>query len=102
MIGLKIVTLEGAIQSPCREIGPIEEMVIRYWALKPFDLLLSYHNDLDYTNESKYCYRIRGCFIIAKAVLFKAAGMFDPHTFMFGEEKIIAERLKKWEKGIFL
>lgn len=101
LIGPKIVTPEGAIQSPCREVRPFEEMVTRYWALKPFDRLLFYHNDLDYTNESKYCYRISGCFIIAKAEFFKAAGMFDPHTFMFGEEKIIAERLKKIGKKVY-
>lgn len=101
LVGPKIVTPQGAIQSPCGEMNAFTEMVTRYWALPPFDRLLSYHNDLDYTNESKYCYRISGCFIIAKADSFRQAGMFDSHTFMFGEEKIIAERLKKIGKKVY-
>ncbi|MDH7514816.1 MAG: hypothetical protein QHI48_02915 [Bacteroidota bacterium] len=38
-------------------------------------------------------YRLMGCFLLFRPQAFEAAGGFDPQTFLYAEESIIAERL---------
>jgi GT2 family glycosyltransferase len=43
----------------------------------------------------RICYWVSGCFMLVKAKEFVKAGMFDPYTFLYCEEKILAERFLK-------
>lgn len=38
------------------------------------------------------CYFVRGCFLVVRAAEFQSVGMFDPATFLYYEEPILAER----------
>lgn len=92
VIGPRIVTPDGAYQSPRKEVSAFKRLVAAPWiSLPPFNADV----DLDYTNESKYCYFLTGCFLIVKASCFRDAGGFDENTFLFGEECILSERMKK-------
>ena len=42
-----------------------------------------------------FYYRLSGSFLLMPIKVFNEIGMFDSNTFLFGEELIIAERLKK-------
>ena len=44
------------------------------------------------TNRVTPCYFVSGCFFVVRAAEFQAVGMFDPTTFLYCEEQIIAER----------
>lgn len=44
---------------------------------------------------ARTCYWVSGCFMILKAEEFVLAGKFDPFTFLYCEEKILAERFLK-------
>ena len=51
--------------------------------------------------EEGFHYRIMGSFMMMKSSDFKACGGFDPNTFLYSEEAIMAERLKKTGKGVW-
>ena len=58
---------------------------------------------LDYGNhaEEGLHYRLSGSFFLVRTADFIAAGMFDPHTFLYAEECILSERLSGIGKGCF-
>ncbi len=92
IVGPKIITPMGVAQSPRKETSAFYRLIIAPWiSLWPFKK----DPDLDYSNESKYCYFVMGCFMAVKASCFKEVGRFDENTFLYGEECILSERLKK-------
>lgn len=92
VIGPKIIGLKGEVQSPQKQLpwykGLIEAFWLKGW---PFYKVI----DDDYSNESKFCYRVMGSFMIIDSQKFFEVGMFDENTFMFGEEVILSERMKR-------
>lgn len=48
-----------------------------------------------------FYYRLSGSFLLMPIQVFKEIGMFDSNTFLFGEELIIAERLKQIDKECY-
>ena len=55
-------------------------------------------NNLTSIVKDDYCYWVSGCFMLMKADDFFKANKFDDYTFLYGEEKILAERLLKINK----
>lgn len=45
--------------------------------------------------QSGYCYWVSGCFFLVRQSDFSAVGGFDPKTFLYSEEVILAERMKR-------
>lgn len=43
----------------------------------------------------RYCYSVIGCFFMVSRRAFELCGGFDPATFLYGEEDILAERLRR-------
>ena len=52
--------------------------------------------------EEAYCYWVSGCFMLVKSKAFFEVNMFDDHTFLYGEESILAERLKTVNKFMYI
>ena len=98
-IGPRVIGKKGEEQSPhtyipfCRYIG--------WYLLKPLKGKVSLlkmkpdkNQKVDGVNGRK-CYWVSGCFMLVKAQNFIDAGMFDPYTFLYCEEKILSERFLK-------
>lgn len=92
VIGPKIVGLDGEPQSPNRKPTAFGNLVMTYLSMATHDKIFKW-NDVDYTGESKTCYRVMGSFMFIRASAMAEAGMFDENTFMFAEEMILSERL---------
>lgn len=45
--------------------------------------------------QSGYCYWVSGCFFLVRQSDFSIIGGFDPQTFLYSEEVILAERMKR-------
>lgn len=101
-IGPKVVSLDGSLQfphegfiSPYRQIG---------WHLFPFLRRKNMQRDnsaaLDEPEEC-FCYWVQGSFFVMATKLFLSIGMFDPHTFLYAEEPILAEKLMHVGKRMF-
>jgi GT2 family glycosyltransferase len=95
-IGPKVIGPDGEDQSPQTEIG-----FLRYFAWNAFPFLrgktilsIRLFNNIDTDIPGRFCYCVSGCFFVARADSFMKVGLFDENTFLFGEEKILAERMK--------
>ena len=98
LIGPKVVGTDGKYQSPEPYVPFWNRYVWMYWTT-PF---LSLHRKeklfkLDYSEnaEEGIHYKISGSFFLMKAQDFISCGMMDPNTFLYGEELILSERLKR-------
>lgn len=103
LIGPKVIYPDGIDQSPNNYI-PFFRKYIAAYLLRPFfrkKMENGYNSDVVYNAPAGYYYRLIGCFIIAKSIDFKAAGMFDEETFLYAEEKILSERLKVINKTCY-
>jgi len=45
--------------------------------------------------KTRYCYNLIGCFMLMDLDVMEEAGWFDENTFLYAEEVILAEKLKK-------
>ena len=92
-IGPRVVGLEGKDQSPRIYISIWKKYIVPYLLCWCFiGWLKNYWSNYGPINDN-YCYWVIGCFFVVKADAFIKAGMFDPNTFLFSEEPILAERL---------
>ena len=105
-IGPRIFCLDGSEQLPhdgyvsvYRQIG---------WHLLPF--LRKKHNpqtpdkkeeSLSPIRPSGFTYWVQGAFLVMRTSDFLQVGMFDPATFLYAEEPILAERLKSIGKQMY-
>lgn len=100
-IGPRIIGLDGVEQpphdgyvSPYRQIG---------WKLFPF--LRRKSRDISEAivakRESGFTYWVQGSFFVMRTKDFIQVGMFDPNTFLYSEEPILAERLKQVGKQMY-
>ena len=105
-IGPRIFCLDGSEQLPhdgyvsvYRQIG---------WHLLPF--LRKKHNPQTPDKKEKsslpirssgFTYWVQGAFLVMRTSDFLQVGMFDPETFLYAEEPILAERLKSIGKQMY-
>jgi GT2 family glycosyltransferase len=61
----------------------------------------SLENNKLYETEERPCYWVSGCFMIIKSIDYINAEYFDENTFLYGEEMILAERLKKINRSMY-
>lgn len=91
-VGPRIIGLDGKDQSPHHKVISIWRQI--GWNLFPF--LRRKKKDIGtHVPQSGYCYWISGAFMLIKAEVFNKARGFDPQTFLYAEEKILAERFKR-------
>lgn len=98
VVGPQIITPSGKRQSPNRKISAYYALIHQYlFDFKPFKL----KGDIDYTGDSKYCYRVSGCFMIVRTRDMLLVDGFDEHTFLYCEEMILSERLARVNKKMY-
>lgn len=91
-IGPRIIGLDGKDQSPHHQVISIWRQI--GWNLFPF-LRRKRKDTGAHVPQSGYCYWVSGAFMLVKAKAFNEVQGFDPHTFLYVEEKILAERFKR-------
>ena len=98
ILGPKVVGLNGELQSP----EPYISFLDRYcWMFLSTPFLSAQKKrkkfKLDYSVEAKegYHYKIMGSFFMVRTKDFCDCGMMDPHTFLYAEETILTERMKR-------
>ena len=97
-IGPRVIGVDGIDQSPhYRIITPLRQLG---WKLLSFlrKKNKKESSDIVVLPQPSYCYWVSGCFFIMKSKDFMSVQGFDPATFLYAEEVILAERLKKIEK----
>lgn len=96
MIGPKVVGLDGRLQSPEPFLTFPQRHILPYWGK-----FLKRDNDYSERAQAGFHYRIMGSFMLMRTADFKACGGMDPATFLYAEESILSERLRKIGKGVW-
>lgn len=103
VVGPMVKSPKGVQQSPHKKASIFKALIFRYPALLLGGEAVRLVSDVVKTDRTGECYWVTGCFMYVDALKFKECGMFDEETFLYGEEKILAERLlKKDYKMYFL
>lgn len=101
LIGPKVVGIEGKCQSPEPYVPFWNRYVWMYWST-PFLTLQRKEKifKIDYSDHAKegIHYKISGSFFLMKKQDFILCGMMDTNTFLYGEELILSERLRRIDK----
>jgi len=99
IIGPKIISKSKISQGPFGKPGLVDSILMPLFY--PIILLIKKmikpkykENKYEYCNIS-FVYRIMGCFMLMKVEAIAKAGYFDEHTFLYGEEEILSEKLLK-------
>ena len=104
MIGPKVVGTDGCLQSPEPYKSFCQNHLLPYWGK-----LIYNRKKLDAKMQKDYAehaaagwhYRIMGSFMLMRAEDYTACGGMDPATFLYAEEAILSERLKKIGKKVW-
>lgn len=102
-IGPALRGVEGRAQSPRKWMPPFRRLMLIHW----FPVLEKrmdpeqyrekwdrWFNDVVQDARSGYYPWLAGSFLVLRAEAFDAAGMFDPHTFLYCEEPILSKRME--------
>jgi GT2 family glycosyltransferase len=103
MIGPKILGLDGKDQSPSRYMSIWFKYTLP-WLMYPFAIPLikrGFFKDVVQGASDGPCYRVSGSFMVTSAKAFRLVGGFDPETFLYAEEEILAERMLSKGFGAF-
>jgi GT2 family glycosyltransferase len=95
-IGPKVLGLDGVDQSPNKYVSIWRRYIfggIFTPVTSVFPVLARYFTPYDISKKSQFTYWVDGCFFIIKTKAFWQVQGFDPNTFLYVEEKILAERL---------
>ena len=103
VIGPKVIKTDGTEQSPCCYLSCWDREVAKHWSffLSKKKQTRRFHLDYAENAHEGFHYFVLGCFFIVRAKDFYECGMFDSSTFLYAEEKILAERMKAIGKGIY-
>ena len=104
MIGPRIEGVKGEKQSPF----PYQSFWDRYVRMYLYTPFLSQEKKADrfglnYSEKASegFHYRIMGSFFMMRLADYNAIEGMDPNTFLYAEEMILSERLKKINKGVY-
>lgn len=97
VIGPKIIDRNGVQQNPRKHKSAFEVLFIYYDSLLLPKKLQNekYSSDVDITHKSKVCSWVSGSFMAVDAMKFWECGGFDPHTFLYAEELILAKKMEE-------
>lgn len=100
IMGPRIVGIDNRDQSPhYRTITPLRQIgwkLFRMFRRKRAIVSMTINSA-----HSGYCYWVSGCFFLVRQTDFIAAGGFDPRTFLYSEEVILSERMKRIGKKVY-
>lgn len=101
-IGPDIIGLDGKHQSPHRRVITAYRQIGWYLlsglrkSIQP-----SSGTNLFPTPPEGLCYWVSGAFFLMRSIDFVGVGGFDSDTFLYGEEPILAERLRRIGKSMY-
>jgi len=98
MIGPKIIGLDGKLQSPEPFVSFWDRHIWMYLCTPFYSKKKKAERfDFDYSEKATegFHYKLMGSFFIVRSADFDAWGMMDENTFLFSEEPILTERMKK-------
>ena len=97
IIGPEVVGPDGIRQGPEPFMTFSERHLLPYWGklfYRKETLGRKLYRNYAVSAAEGAHYRVTGAFFMVRAADFFAAGMFDPATFLYGEEAILSERMK--------
>lgn len=96
IVGPHIVDSYGREQGPYSEKSAWELLFKQNMYILP-ELIFGFHwkGMTDYDGMSRRCYWVSGCFMLASRKRLEQCGNFDENTFLYAEEMILSERLKR-------
>ena len=102
VIGPRVVGPDGALQSPRPYRSFWHRHVAIYWS----NLFMSrsrHKARFETVPECPEgpCYLVSGCFFMARGEDWRKCGGMDPHTFLYAEEGILSERMKRIGRGVW-
>lgn len=99
LIGPKVIGLDGRLQSPEPYYSFFDLMVRPYFSI----LKTKNTNNCSYSVNAKegFHYKVMGSFFLLKTCDFFQCGMMDTNTFLYFEENILSERLRKIGKKVY-
>lgn len=101
IIGPKIESPSGEKQSPCREMTFWERWCINL-LVYPFNrFLYKREPEVIETKKAQEVFRLQGSFLFGSYEKLKSVGFFDEETFLYGEEIILAQRLRDAGMAMF-
>lgn len=100
-LGPKVVGLDGRLQSPEPFISFWDRHVVLYWGGLFSSKSKAWWEDYSQTAGEGCHYRVSGSFFMVKAADYRACGGMDPNTFLYAEEMILSERLKRIGKEVY-
>lgn len=101
-LGPKVLGLDGRSQSPEPFVSFWDRHVALYWgSLFSSKSRRAFWEEYSQTASEGFHYRISGSFFMVKTADYSACGGMDPNTFLYSEEMILAERLKRIGKGVY-
>ena len=98
IIGPKVVGLQGEFQSPEPYVSFWDRNVWMYLSTPFYSKEKKRQRfQLDYARDAKegFHYKLMGSFFMVRSKDFKECGMMDEHTFLYAEEPILTERMKR-------
>lgn len=95
VVGPMVRSMDDKIQQSPRSLLTYPVWVLQYWLYILAPSIVSRIGDTTVTTNSQYVYWVTGCFMYIDTKKFVQAGMFDPETFLYCEEKILSERLSQ-------
>lgn len=102
-IGPRIFCLDGGEQLPHDDYVSVYRQI--GWHLLPFlrkkNKPQPKESNLPLVRPSGFTYWVQGAFLVMRREDFVTVGMFDPATFLYAEEPILAERLMKIGKRMY-
>lgn len=95
IVGVNVKNLDESKQTPCRYVGFVDRWILPELFFPLSRKFKKHHtSDLILNPPTDYVYRVRGSFMILRPEAFEKCGGFDEHIFLYGEEPILAERMK--------
>lgn len=104
MIGPKVVGLDGRLQSPSPLLPFSRRHLLPYWGKLVYSketLRRKMLSDYSQTAPEGFCDYVSGCCFLVPVSAFTDAGMFDPATFLYGEEMILSARMKAIGRRVY-
>lgn len=104
VIGPKVVGLDGHLQSPSPKATFGQRHLLPYWGKLVYGrrkLREKMQLDFAETASEGPCFVVSGCCFVVKAEPFAGVGMFDPETFLYGEEMILSARMQAAGKSVY-
>lgn len=93
VVGPKVTGIDGKVQGPHVKQGWIKGLLCRY---VPIEFLKRLSYDKYQENRDKQIYWTSGCFMLVDRTKFLRVNMFDPNTFLYCEEMILAAKLEEY------